>query len=58
MLHADEIQRILVELGTGKSPTLRNEEADAFRAQVTQEIAEIKGRGYEVEIPFEIPDLD
>ena len=49
---------MLVEIVTGKTPTLRTPEADEVRARLTLQVQEMQAKGLEVEIPFEIPDID
>lgn len=51
-----EMERMLVEIVTGKPPSLRTPEADEIRARLTKEVEEIHAKGGEVEIPHEIPE--
>lgn len=51
-----EMERMLVEIVTGKPPTLRTPEADELRAKLTKEVREIQAKGYEVDIPHEIAE--
>lgn len=51
-----DMERMMVEIVTGKPPSLRTPEADEMRARLTAEIREIQARGGEVEIPHEIPE--
>lgn len=58
MIHTDDINRLLVEIVTGKPPAVPDDaELAAMRAQLQKECDEIKARGGEIEIPFEVPDL-
>lgn len=53
---SDVAERILVEVMQGKPPAQEDtpEEAE-FRAQVTEECAEIEAQGLTVSVPSEIP---
>ena len=57
MLHSDDIERMLVEIMTGKKPTLNTPEANAVREKLVKECAEIVANGGTVDIPREIPEL-
>jgi hypothetical protein len=57
MIRTDQLEKILVEVVTGKPPSLQTPEADAIRAQFTREVEEIRAKGGVVEIPGEIPDV-
>jgi len=53
-LTAGDLQTIMVEIMTGKAPSLRSPKADRARAELRKEIAEIKAKGGSVDIPPEI----
>ena len=55
-IDATDIERMLVEIMTGKEPTLRTPEADAMREQLRKECEEIKARGDQVFIPHDPTD--
>lgn len=55
MMDSSDIERMLVEIVTGKPPTLSGPEADAMRAQLKMECDEILAKGGIVAIPHEIP---
>jgi hypothetical protein len=56
MITSEELYQMLVELETGKPPTLTTPEANAKREQLRKECADIKAMGGTVDIPHEIPD--
>lgn len=59
MIDSDDISRMLVEITTGKEPAIPDTpEFAAMRAQLQKECDEIRAKGFEVEIPFEIPNLE
>ena len=55
MLTAEKVIHMLVEIETGKPPSLVTPEANALRAKLIVEVAEIKARGGAVAIPYEVP---
>jgi hypothetical protein len=61
MLTTSQMQRIMLDVDLGvpvaESEVPRSPEADAFRAQVTAEVAAIKARGHGVRHYDEFPDL-
>lgn len=50
-LTPDDLQRMIIELVTGKEPTLTTPEANAARERLRKEIAEIEAKGGMVDIP-------
>lgn len=54
MITTDDANTMLIEIVTGKKPTLTTPEADALREKLTQEVAEIRAKGGIVEIPREV----
>lgn len=56
MIHSDDVERILVEITTGKEPaTPDTPELADLRARLQRECDEITARGDVVDIPHEIP---
>lgn len=55
-MDSDDIERMLVEIETGAPPTLLTPEADAMRAKLTKECADIRAKGGAVAIHHDIPD--
>ncbi len=54
MLTSEDIERMLIEIQTGKPPSLKTDEAAVMRIQLRKECAEIKSRGAAVDVPWEI----
>lgn len=57
MIDTEEINQMLIEILTGKPPSLRTPEADKMRVQLKKECDEIIAKGGVVDIPVEIPNL-
>lgn len=58
MIKTDDLERMLVEITTGKPPARPDSlEEAAMRSQLMKECNEIEARGGTVEIPHEIPDV-
>lgn len=53
-IDTDDMERMLVEIMTGKEPTLRNEEADRIREKLRAECEAIIAAGGSVIIPPEV----
>ena len=59
MISSDDVERIVVEVTTGKSPaTADTPEQAEFRQKIESEVAEIIAKGGIVDIPHEIPGGD
>jgi len=58
IFEAGEISTMLVEISTNKPRSFKGPAAEALYKQLENEIAEIRARGLEVDVPSEIPDLD
>lgn len=56
MIDTREMEKMLVEIVTGKLPSLRTPEADELRAKLTAEVEAIHAKGGTVEVPHEIPE--
>jgi len=57
-LDTDDLRTMLVEIMTGKPPTLRTPEADAMRARLQRECEEIRANLGTVAISSEIPGME
>jgi hypothetical protein len=53
MIPSEEVSRMLVEITTGKEPTLRSPKADALREELRRQCDEITAKGLAVDIPYE-----
>jgi len=58
VIDTDDLITMMVELETGKPPSLNTPEANAIREKLRKECDEIRAKGGMVDIPFEIPNLD
>lgn len=57
MIDSDDISRMLVEIVAKKPHTMTGPEAEAMYAQLEKECDEIRARGLDVDVPYEVPDL-
>jgi len=57
MIDMDDIQKMLVEIQTGKPPSNTTPEANRIRQQLQKECDEIKAKGGTVKIPHDIPEM-
>ena len=56
MIHSDDVERLLVEIVTGKEPAFPDtSELAALRAELKRDCEKIAARGGTVDIPHEIP---
>jgi hypothetical protein len=55
MIDSEDIEHMLVEIVTGKPPSIRTPEADTMRAQLQKECDDIAKKGGTVMIHHEIP---
>lgn len=56
-MDTDDINRMLVEIVTGKRPSRPDTVEEArMRAQLRTECDEIAAKGFAVDIPFELPE--
>jgi hypothetical protein len=54
--HSGDVERLLIEIETGKTPAIPDTpELAALRVKLAAECAEIRARGMGVEIPQELP---
>ena len=58
MLTVEQMTTILIDVDNGTPREYQSEEAREFRKQMDKEVAEIKAKGWVVEIPFELPGPD
>lgn len=52
-LTTGQVTKILIEVSTGKEPTILGEEADNLRKEIEQDIAMAKSKGWIIAIPKE-----
>jgi len=57
VIDSDDISRMLVEIVAKKPHTMTGPEAEAMYAQLEKECDEIRARGLDVDVPYEVPDL-
>lgn len=56
MIDSEDIQTMLVEIATGKPPSLNTPEANRMRKKLIRECEEIRAKGGGIDVPWEIPD--
>ena len=52
-LTTDQVTKVLIEVSTGKEPTILGEEADSLRKEIEQDIAMAKSKGWIIAMPKE-----
>jgi len=57
-MNSDDLVRMTIEVATGKPRTLEGPEAEAVYDQLEDECAAIRDEGLDVEVPFELPDIE
>lgn len=57
MLTSDDVNTILIDVMTGRAPSIQGDEAQAMHDRLRQECADIIAKGGSVDVPPELPDL-
>ncbi len=52
-LTTEQMQKITVEVVTGKPPTIKGDEANKFRSAVEKDVKEMRAKGITPDIPKE-----
>jgi hypothetical protein len=58
MLTVEQMTQIAVDLLLGRTPQSKGKEAEEFIARLKKDIDALKKKGYIIELPFEIPDVN
>lgn len=56
-MNSDDLVKMTVEVATGKPRTFEGAEAERIYDQLEDECAEIREDGFDIEIPYELPDI-
>lgn len=57
MLTVEDVAKIVIDFLRGRAPTIKGKEADELRRRLEKDVAEIKAKGYIVDLPEEWPDI-